>query len=87
VSYTPISLDDFRAAMGDEYAKMIDWFNTVGYEVNIDELESANDIPVNGVDLRAALDAVLSDSPVSTDQVASIGCSIKWTHGNEPDYF
>jgi len=50
VSYTPISLDDFRNAMGDEYAKMIDWFNTVGYEVNIDELESANDIKLVKLD-------------------------------------
>ncbi len=50
VSYTPISLDDFRNAMGDEYAQMIDWFNTVGYEVNIDELESANDIKLVKLD-------------------------------------
>ncbi len=50
VSYTPISLDDFRNAMGDEYAKMIDWFNTVGYGVNIDELESANDIKLVKLD-------------------------------------
>jgi len=50
VSYTPISLDDFRNAMGDEYAKMIDWFNTVGYEVNIDELESENDIKLVKLD-------------------------------------
>jgi len=50
VSYTPISLDDFRNAMGDEYAQMIDWFNTVGYEVNIDELESANDIKLIKLD-------------------------------------
>ena len=50
VSYTPISLDDFRNAMGDEYAKMINWFNTVGYEVNIDELESANDIKLVKLD-------------------------------------
>jgi len=44
VSYTTISLDDFQSAMGEEYAKMIDWFNKVGYDVNIDALESSNNI-------------------------------------------
>jgi len=50
VSYTPISLDDFRNQMGDEYAKMINWLNTVGYEVDIENLESANDIKLVKLD-------------------------------------
>ena len=33
---------------------------------------------VTGADVRAAMDAVLAGEPVSTDQVPSIGCSIKW---------
>ena len=41
----------------------------------------------DGADLRAALDAVLAGSPVSTDQRPSIGCNIKWKPGNEPAYF
>ncbi len=32
----------------------------------------------DGRDLRAALDAVLHDKPVSPDQFPSIGCNIKW---------
>jgi hypothetical protein len=44
-------------------------------------------IPVTGKDLRAALDAVLAEQPIPTDQKPSIGCNIKWRAGNEPDYF
>lgn len=42
---------------------------------------------LNGADLRAALDAVLADLPVSPEQKPSIGCNIKWKPGNEPPYF
>ncbi len=37
-----------------------------------------NPIPSTGEDLRAALDAVLADQPVSSMQRASGGCNIKW---------
>ncbi|MCC6281122.1 MAG: thioredoxin family protein [Saprospiraceae bacterium] len=37
-----------------------------------------NPIPSTGEDLRAALDAVLSNQPVATMQRASGGCNIKW---------
>lgn len=50
ISFTTISREDFQSAMGEEYAKMFDWFNKVGYEVNIDELESANDIKLVKLD-------------------------------------
>ncbi|HWG18494.1 MAG TPA: thioredoxin family protein [Acidobacteriaceae bacterium] len=35
-------------------------------------------IPVNGVDLRAAIDAVLAGKRPDTNQRTSIGCNIKW---------
>ncbi len=41
----------------------------------------------DGADLRAAMDAVLAGTPVSSDQAPSIGCNIKWKPGSEPDYF
>jgi hypothetical protein len=34
-----------------------------------------------------ALNAVLQEQPVPTEQKASMGCNIKWKTGNEPDYF
>jgi peroxiredoxin len=39
-----------------------------------------------GIDLRQALDAVLSGAPVSAEQKASRGCGIKWKPGREPEY-
>jgi len=52
-----------------------------------DDSRPGNGIPVTGKDLREALDAVLSDKPVSSNQKPGIGCNIKWKPGNEPDYF
>jgi peroxiredoxin len=56
------------------------------YRGQLDDSRPSNGLPVTGKDLRAAIDAVLSDTPVSEDQRASIGCSIKWRAGNEPVY-
>ncbi len=38
------------------------------------------------VDLRNAIEACLADQEVSPDQHPSMGCSIKWSPGNEPAY-
>jgi peroxiredoxin len=44
-------------------------------------------MPVTGRDIRAAVDAVLSGSPIPRDQKGSVGCNIKWKPGNAPAYF
>ena len=54
------------------------------YRGQLDAGRPSNDIPVTGVDIRGALDAVLGGKEVSAEQVPSIGCSIKWKSGNEP---
>jgi peroxiredoxin len=56
------------------------------YRGQLDDSRPSNGLPVTGKDLRAAIDAVLSGRPVSENQRASIGCSIKWHAGNEPAY-
>ncbi len=66
---------------------MFDASRKLVYRGQLDDSRPANDAPVDGHDLRAALDAVLSGEPVSGAQKASIGCNIKWRAGNEPDYF
>jgi peroxiredoxin len=55
------------------------------YRGQLDDSRPGNEVPVTGADLRAAIDAVLSEGPVSQDQRPSVGCSIKWRPGNEPD--
>lgn len=57
------------------------------YRGQLDNSRPESGIPVTGKDLRAAIDAVLSDGAVNPDQRASIGCNIKWKAGNEPSYF
>ncbi|WP_025743614.1 thioredoxin family protein [Aquimarina pacifica] len=48
------------------------------YRGQLDDSRPGNGIPVNGRDLRQALDAVLRNALVSTIQKPSIGCNIKW---------
>ena len=56
------------------------------YRGQMDSSRPGNDERVTGEDLRVAIDEVLSDREVSKDQNPSMGCSIKWKEGNEPDY-
>lgn len=48
------------------------------YRGQLDDSRPGNNIPVNGSDIRAALDNILSGQPVNKNQKPSIGCSIKW---------
>ncbi len=57
------------------------------YRGQLDDSRPSNNVTVDGRDLRAALDAVIAGDKPSDDQKPSIGCNIKWTPGNEPDYF
>ncbi len=57
------------------------------YRGQLDPSRPGSDVPVTGVDLRRALDALLAGSLPVTDQVPSLGCNIKWKAGNEPPYF
>ncbi len=57
------------------------------YRGQFDAARPRNDEPVSGADMRAAADAVLDGAPVSGDQLASLGCNIKWKPGNEPQYY
>jgi len=57
------------------------------YRGQLDDSRPGNDQPLNGKDLRAAIEQVLADEPIRPDQKPSIGCNIKWAPGNEPPYF
>ena len=48
------------------------------YRGQFDSSRPGNNVPITGKDLRAALDAVIAEQPVSSDQRPSIGCNIKW---------
>jgi len=57
------------------------------YRGQFDDSRPSNQLPVSGADLSAAVDAVLAGKPAPADQKPSIGCNIKWTTGNAPDYY
>jgi peroxiredoxin len=57
------------------------------YRGQFDASRPGNGIPVTGVDLRNAADAVLAGKPIPEPQRPSIGCNIKWKSGKEPAYF
>ncbi len=60
---------------------------TLVYRGRFDESRPNTIGKVTGADLRAAVDALVADTPISADQAPSMGCSIKWKPGNVPAYF
>lgn len=48
------------------------------YRGRFDASTPGNNIPVTGKDLSAAMDSLLQNKPIITDQMPSIGCNIKW---------
>ena len=60
---------------------------TLVYRGQFDDSRPGNDVPITGKDLKAAIEEVLRDRKVDTQQKPSIGCNIKWKAGNEPPYF
>jgi peroxiredoxin len=77
-TYTAACTPDFFLFDGDR---------TLVYRGQLDDSRPGNNQPVTGKDLRRAIEAVLSNQPVSAEQKPSIGCNIKWKAGNEPPYF
>lgn len=57
------------------------------YRGQLDSSRPGNGKPLNGEDLRTALDALLAGKPPLERQTPSIGCNIKWKANGEPQYF
>ena len=76
----------YKAACTPDFF-LFDADHSLVYRGQFDASRPGNEIPITGEDLRAACDAVLTGGEVSAQQVASIGCNIKWKAGSEPDYF
>ena len=48
------------------------------YRGRLDKSSPNSDILISGEDLRGALDNLLNDLPISSEQFPSMGCNIKW---------
>ena len=75
----------FRAACTPDFF-VFDGEQRLAYRGQFDDSRPGNGLPVTGADLVAAVEALLAGGTVAEDQVPSIGCSIKWRAGDEPDY-
>jgi len=76
----------YRAACTPDFF-LFDRDRTLVYRGQLDDSRPGSGRPVTGRDVREALTAVLDNRAVSSEQIASVGCNIKWVPGNEPDYF
>jgi len=75
----------YRAACTPDFF-VFDADQKLVYRGQLDDSRPSNRLPIDGHDLRAALDAVLASATPAAEQKPSIGCSIKWIAGNEPEY-
>jgi len=50
----------------------------LAYRGQLDNSRPGNDIPLTGEDLRKAIDSILNNTEVNSNQKPSIGCNIKW---------
>ena len=57
------------------------------YRGRMDGSTPGNGITTTGDELKAAMEAALAGKPAAPEQKQSMGCNIKWKHGNEPHYF
>jgi peroxiredoxin len=75
----------YRAACTPDFF-LFDGGRRLVYRGRLDASRPRTDVPVTGVDLRAAIDAVLGGTAVDPDQHPSLGCNIKWRPGAEPEW-
>jgi peroxiredoxin len=75
----------YRAACTPDFF-LFDERRLLVYRGQMDDSRPGNGKPVTGRDLLEAVKATLAGRRVSGTQRPSLGCSIKWKPGNEPDY-
>ena len=75
----------FRAACTPDLF-LFDREHRLAYRGQLDASRPGNDQPLNGLDLRHAIAAVLSGLQPPEIQHPAIGCNIKWHPGREPHW-
>lgn len=73
----------FRAACTPDFF-LYDAERELAYRGRFDGARPGNDLPIDGKDLRRAIEDVLDGRVVPEPHVPSAGCNIKWLPGNEP---
>ncbi|HYY79728.1 MAG TPA: thioredoxin family protein [Actinomycetes bacterium] len=65
---------------------LYDASRALAYRGAFDDSTPGNGLPVTGERLRQALDHVLRGDPVPEPHKPSMGCSLKWKPGNQPEW-
>ncbi len=76
IAYRAACTPDFFLYNGDR--KLV-------YRGQFDGSRPGNNVPITGIDLRTAVDALLAGQAIPDEQRPSMGCNIKWRPGNEPE--
>ena len=76
----------YRAACTPDFF-LFDSSHRLVYRGQYDGSRPGNKAPVDGSDMRAAVDALFDATEIPAEQTPSVGCNIKWRAGNGPDYF
>lgn len=89
----PLCFDETQQAAKDYTASctpdffLFDKERRLVYRGQLDDSRPGNNLPLDGYDLRSAIDSILNEGTVNPNQKPSSGCSIKWKENNEPSYF
>ncbi len=75
----------YRAACTPDFF-LFDRSHQLFYRGQFDASRPGNKEPVDGRDLRAAIENLLHEKAPPEQQLPGLGCNIKWKTGNEPDY-
>ncbi len=67
----------FNAACTPDFF-LFDAAGRLVYRGQFDGARPGNDVAVTGVDMRAAVDALLAGEAISAEQTPSLGCGINW---------
>jgi len=68
---------DYNAACTPDFYLFNSNLNLV-YRGQLDDSRPGNELPLNGADLRNAINSLLKEEAISENQKPSIGCNIKW---------
>jgi peroxiredoxin len=84
----PYLIDERQEEVAKAYAAactpdffVFDGDRRLAYRGQMDASRPRGDEPVDGRDLRAALDALLAGEPAPAEQHPSMGCGVKWKSG------
>lgn len=63
---------------------ILDRSGHLAYAGQFDSSRPKSETPVTGHDLRQAMECLLTNQPIPSPQIPSLGCNVKWKPGNEP---